>query len=383
MTRQRIAPKLPSQYGSLSSQLRAAGGAQLIADIQQHIRRFVVLPNEHASVVLATWVIHTHLYLQQASTPRLVVTASGKNSGKSILCECLRPLCTGKEVIEDKGNAVTRYGALMAADVTPAYVIGAIDKANRDGERITLIMDEADVEGSSGADMVALRKTINSGYRQSGSAGRVVGGNMVRRSTYAPVIISGIQGNIHETTMSRAIKIHMRPADAEDRFDYYKAHLHDRLGDALRKRIEQWVNAIREDIIGYEPEMEDVRNRDREVWEPLVQIADIAGDEPSKALREAMYFWLGGGTRREPRNHGEQVLANVVAIFEQTDAPAMFSSDIARALADFGQEMNAHELFRALGPFGLRTEMVRIDGERQRGIRREKVEQAWETLVHG
>ncbi|MEK7214362.1 MAG: topoisomerase, partial [Chloroflexota bacterium] len=154
----------------------AADGGELLREIENFIRRFVVMTNAQAALV-SLWVIHTHAFDAADVTPYLAITSAEKESGKTQLLETLELLVADP---------------WFTARVTAAVLVRKID-----AEGPTLLLDESDA--AFGADKeyaAALRSVLNSGYRRGGKASCCVGqGASISYkdfSTFCPKAIAGI-----------------------------------------------------------------------------------------------------------------------------------------------------------------------------------------------
>lgn len=126
-------------------------GAELLDDVCNALRRYLVLP-EGSAETLALWAVHTHAYECFAHSPRLAITSPEKGCGKT----------TTLDVI---GELVAR--PLPTSNATTAAIFRSIEKA-----RPTLLIDEADTFLK---DNEELRGVLNAGHRRGGQIIRTVG----------------------------------------------------------------------------------------------------------------------------------------------------------------------------------------------------------------
>jgi hypothetical protein len=183
----------------------AEGGAALLDEIEKFVRRFVVATQAEI-VLIALWVLHTHMIDAARSTPYLSITSAEKESGKSRLLEVMELLV---------------HKPWMTGRVTAACLTRKIDAV-----RPTLLLDESDAAFAGAEEYAeALRGVLNTGYRWNGVASCCVGqgANIGFHDfkTFCPKAIAGI-GKLPDTVASRSIAIWLKrraPGEAVEDFD--------------------------------------------------------------------------------------------------------------------------------------------------------------------
>ena len=119
----------------------------------------------------------------------------------------------------------------------------------------------------------------------------------------------------------------------------------------------------------------ELDDRAADGWEPLLAIADLAGEGwPERARRAALA--LSTGEDREDDSLGVQLLADVQAVFEEQRADRLTSADLVAALlareeapwGDLrGRALDTRRLARMLRPYGVRPHNVRIGTSQAKG----------------
>ena len=132
----------------------APDGAQLLRDVEDWVRRYVVLP-EGAPLVISAWVLYTHVVDAFVVTPYLLVTSPERRCGKTLLFDLLR-------------EVVAR--PLAAANISESALFRAVD-----AERCTLLLDEAQVLRDRTERSAALHDLLCAGHRRGQAAIRMVG----------------------------------------------------------------------------------------------------------------------------------------------------------------------------------------------------------------
>ncbi|MFN1193023.1 DUF3631 domain-containing protein [[Kitasatospora] papulosa] len=246
-------------------------GAALLNEVEQFHRRFNVFPREAAYVAVALWDAHAHLLDAFDSTPRLAFLSPEPGSGKSRALEVVETLVPRPMLAVN-----ARAAALFRSVSDPAG-------------RPTILFDEIDtVFGPKAGDNEELRGFLNAGHRRSGVTYRCIGdgGNqtVVEFPSYTAVAVAGL-GYLPDTITTRSVIIRMRRRARNEKAEPFRARLHEAEGHALRERLAQWADQVREDVSGRWPEMpEGVTDRPADVWEPLLSVADAAGgDWPERA----------------------------------------------------------------------------------------------------
>jgi putative DNA primase/helicase len=190
--------------------------AQLLMDIVEAVRRFIVCQPETAHAV-TLWAAMTWFIDVVEIAPLAVITAPEKRCGKSQLLFVLMRL-------------VKR--ALAASNISPAALFRCID-----AWAPTLLIDEADAFMRENEE---LRGLLNCGHtRDSAFTVRVVGDNHTptQFNVWGAKAIAGI-GHLADTLMDRAIKLELRrklPNESVDRLRYAEPNLFPDLAAKLAR----------------------------------------------------------------------------------------------------------------------------------------------------
>ena len=274
--------------------------------VEMFLRRFVAYPSEHACVAHALWIAHTHMMEAWDSTPRIAFLSEEPGSGKS------RALETTELLVPN---------AVEAVNVTPAYLFRKV--ASEHG-RPTILYDEIDtVFGRRASERAEeTRGLLNSGHRRHGVAGRcVMRGNQVfteELPSYAAVALAGL-GWLPDTILSRSVIVRMRRRAPSESIEPFRRRAEQTLGHAIRDQLANWAIQIATSITGVWPKMPfGVRDRDADVWEALLAIADAAGGEwPSRARVAAVV--LVADAKQSTPSLGIRLLSDLKQVFEGRD----------------------------------------------------------------
>src|SRR5262249_42539760 len=281
-------------------------GTELLADVYEFTGKFIAYPSDEAHVAHVLWIVHTHLMEAWESTPRLAFLSPEPASGKTRALEISELLAPNP---------------VEAINVTPAYLFR---KVGDDERKPTILYDEIDtVFGPKAKENEEIRGLLNAGHRRGAVAGRcVVRGNNVTTEeipAYCAVALAGL-GWLPDTILTRAVIIRMRRRAPNEKVTAFRRRVHAPEGHALRDRLAAWAKKKADVLAAARPEMPPgIEDRDADVWEPLLAIADaIGGDWPERA-RVAAVALVGAARDAEP-SLGIRLLIDIRTIFDQTGA---------------------------------------------------------------
>jgi hypothetical protein len=362
-------PPVPSA-ASQTPVAPAEHGAPVLDAIHSFLKRFVAYPSEAACVAHALWVAHAHLMDVWESTPRIAFLSPEPGSGKTRALEITETL-------------VPR--PVEAVSATPAYLFR---KVSDEAGPPTLLYDEIDtVFGPRAKDNEEIRGMLNAGHRRGAVSGRcVVRGKVVETEelpAYCAVALAGLD-DLPDTIRSRAVLIKMRRRGPAEVVEPYRRRLHAPQGNAIRDRLATWAASVAESLRGKWPDMPGgIQDRDADVWEALLAVADAAGGRWPEAGRAAAVA-LVTEARQAPPSLGVRLLEDLRGIFGERDA--MHSLEIVAALtaideapwADLrGKPIDQRRLAQMLKKYGVKSDDVRIGARVAKGYKRECLHEQW------
>ncbi len=345
-------------------------GAQILQDVHKYLGRFVSYPNAHAHIAHTLWLAHTHAMDAAESTPRLAFLSPEPGSGKS-------------RALEVSELLVPR--AVEAVNVTPAYLFRKVSDENG---RPTILYDEIDtVFGPKAKDNEEIRGLLNAGHRKHSVAGRcVIRGREVFTEeipAYCAVALAGL-GGLPDTILSRSIVIKMRRRAPNEKVEAYRRRINGPEAEILRTRLSEWIASVNHQLVDAYPNMPtSICDRDADVWEALLSIADAAGGSWPIIARDAAVALVADSKQRSP-SLGILLLADMRKVFGTADT--LSTAAILTELhaieespwADLkGQPLDSRGLSRLLKPFEIAPTTVRIDGRTPKGYRREDIHDTW------
>jgi Protein of unknown function (DUF3631) len=349
-------------------------GAALLDEVSRYLGRFIAYPSEHARVAHVLWIAHTHSMHAWESTPRLAALSKEPGSGKTRVLEVSEPLVPNP---------------IEAVNVSPAYLFRKV--VAPEGPP-TILYDEVDtVFGPKAKENEEIRGFLNAGHRKGAVAGRcVVRGKVIETEeipAYCAVALAGL-GNLPDTILSRAIVLRMRRRAPNEKIEPFRRRIHFEEGNKLRARLSVWAANMIGDVINTWPSMPaEIQDRDADVWEPLLAVADIAGGDWPGRAREAAVALVALAKESTP-SLGIRLLSDLRNVFG--DADALFTEIILRKLHALdeapwgeikGKPLNDRQLARWLRGYEVKPKPIRIGEDVSRGYTREDLLDAWKRYL--
>src|SRR5262249_29711887 len=249
--------------------------AQILDGIHDFLGRFVIYPSKEAHDAHVLLIAHTHVMDAWESTPRIAFVSPEPASGKT------RALEVAELLVPNPVEAI---------NVSPAYLFRKVG-SEQDGPP-TVLFDEIDtIFGPKAKENEEIRALLNSGHRRGAVAGGcVVRGKTVETeeiSSYAAVPVAGLVWP-PDTILSRSVTVRMRRRAPDEIVEPFRRRVHAPIGEARRRRLAGWAAAILKAATEARPQMPDgVEDRNADIWEPLLAVAEIAGSHWVRLARKA------------------------------------------------------------------------------------------------
>jgi hypothetical protein len=343
-------------------------GEKVAQATEKLLNRFISYPSIHCRTAHTLWILHTHVLQHFDSTPRLAFLSPEPGSGKTRALEITERLVPNP---------------VCAVNVSPAYLFRKVGG----DEDATILFDEIDtVFGPKAKENEEIRGLLNAGHRRGAVAGRcVVRGKNIETeeiSAFAPVALAGL-GWLPDTILSRSIVIRMQRRAAGEVVEPYRRRVHDADTDRVRTMIKTWANSVWKDGLVWPDLPCEIQDRDADVWEPLIAIADvIGGDWPNKA-REAAVTLVTASKDREP-SLGIRLLSDLEKVFG--DREEMQTAAILEALIGMdespwgdlrGKPLDVRGLATRLRQYDVKPKVLRFGSSTARGYTRADLIQPW------
>jgi Protein of unknown function (DUF3631) len=336
-------------------------GAALLRDVRAFIRRYVVLAPEQ-EVTITLWTLHTWAIVVADMSPYLSVSSAVMRTGKTRLLETVELLVRNPWSVVQPSEAVL-FRKLGQGD-------------------LTLLFDEVDaVFGKNVSDaQEGIRAVLNCGFKRGATIPRCIdrGQKIEEFAVFGPKLLAGI-GLPPPTVRDRSFVIEMKRKKRTESVSRFRRRDAEALAAPLRERLEQWAESAVDGLREARPDLpEKLNDRARDVGEPLLAIADAAGDVWPDLARKALVS-LAGEDEGDDDELGVRLLGDVRTVFEllhltdgEITTAALLSELHAREEAPWkklhkGEPLDPRELARLLRPFGVRPRTVRQGKETPRG----------------
>jgi Protein of unknown function (DUF3631) len=348
--------------------------AQTLDDVHDFLGRFVIYPSIEAHDAHVLWIAHTHAMDAWESTPRMAFLSPEPASGKTRALEV-------SELVVPK--------PVEAINVSVAYLFRKV--GGKDGPP-TILFDEIDtVFGPKARENEETRALLNAGHRRGAVAGRCVmhGKTALTEEipAYCAVALAGL-GWLPDTILSRSVIIRMRRRAPHEKVTPFRRRVYAKEGNKLRDRLAAWAASAVKEMTEARPEMPSgVEDRDADVWESLLAIADAAGGDWPKRAREAAVSLVSDAKEVEP-SLGIRLLADCRTVFG--NANAMFTNVLLKALHDLseapwsdlrGKPLNDRGLALRLREYRVKSKQIRIGDITLKGYEKSDFFDAWKRYL--
>ncbi|MGN7878563.1 DUF3631 domain-containing protein [Ensifer sp. 22460] len=360
-------------------------GAALLDETASFFARFIAYPSSEALTAHVLWIAHTHLMDAWESTPRISFLSPEPGSGKT---RCL-------ELTE-----LVVPNPLEAINVTPAYLFRKI--GDTDAGLPTVLYDEIDtIFGPRAKENEELRGLLNAGHRRGAVAGRcVVRGKRIETEelpAYCAVAMAGL-GKLPDTILSRSVIVRMRKRAPNERIEPYRRRVHAPEGHELGERLARWAASVAAAAGSLIPEMpQGVVDRDADVWEPLLAVAELAGGGWPERARVAAVT-LVTASKRDRGSLGVRLLSDIREIWNEKEkgfegkspVERIFTKSLITSLVELseapwsdlkGRPISDLKLSNMLKEYGISSRSIRIGEATAKGYAKEDFHDAWKRYL--
>ena len=270
--------------------------------------------SEHATLV-AVWGLATYFHRLFLTFPRLLLLGE-RGCGKSKVLTVLQAVA---------------WNASLSLTPTPAVLYRLTHET-----RPTQLLDEC--EGLAGNDRQDILAIVNSGYKRGGNVPRCEGERKKQVEffeVYAPLALAGIKG-VNATTEDRAIPIVMQRGTNRSRInaeiDQTATTFTHIRSACYRLLLTRWEAVAK----AYEcvPFPEWLNSRARELWKPLLAVAQVADQETDLELTRDLLALAREHVedRSDLSEEGEAVLAALAERLCDTETIIVHPGDLGEDL---------------------------------------------------
>jgi hypothetical protein len=354
----------------------APAGAALLDETLTYLKRFVSFPDEHHAVAVTLWILHAHAVEAFETSPRCAILSPEPGSGKTRLMELIEAL-------------VPR--ATLSINSTTSFIFRRIsDEAGLP----TVLLDEVDAvfSGRPGDSSEDLRALLNSGYRRGASAGRTrkQGTEFVTEEfpSFCPVAMAGLN-TLPDTLMTRSVIIPMKRRPSGVRLEPYRRRVNGADSEALNTRLADFAASIFETLTTAWPDLPaGVEDRNADVWEPLIALADAAGGRWPDLGRSACLRMIAEANEK-PATLGIRLLNDIRTVFADRDR--LPTSELIEALTSIeqspwgnikGEPIDARFIARQLSRYEIPTNNTfKYGSTTAKGYERKHFVDAWDRYL--
>jgi len=332
------------------------------------LNRFVVLPAS-SPVALALWILHTYAFYLREVTTYIGIESPEKQCGKTTLLTLLNEL-------------VNR--PIAASNVSPPAFFRVIEQLSP-----TLLIDEGDTF-LKGNDQ--LRGILNSGYKKKtafvlrpGPAGPAASdadtesteliGQVSRFSCWCPKAIATI-GRLPDTLADRCILIRMQRKTPNEQCE----RLRELDTEELTRQCARFVLDHQQEIASARPALpSNLSDRAADIWEPLLVLADLAGDKWPELARDAALSLTASAQENNPL---ASLLLDIFILLTISGQTRLFSRHLVEGLntrfterpwmeLTNGKPVTDRWLSHQLRAYGIKPKPIRIGDAQARGYLQE------------
>jgi hypothetical protein len=200
---------------------------------------------------------------------------------------------------------------------------------------------------------------------------------------YSAVAMAGLDW-LPDTIMTRSVVVRMKRRRPDQSVEAYRPRLHEAEGRELRDRLVEWSKSV---VTAWPDLPDDIQDRDADIWEPLVAIADAVGGAWPALARKAAVTLVALSKDREP-SLGVKLLADIRTVFIGRDL--LSGKDLVAELLAleespwgdlYGRELDQRGLAKRLRAYEIKPQVHRQGMGTVRGYRRSDFVEAWGSYL--
>jgi Protein of unknown function (DUF3631) len=345
------------------------------------LQRHIVFSSSAQPIITALWIAHTWTLEAFDCTPYLHVWSPEKRCGKTKLLDCLELL------VAKSWRAVSPSEAVLYRKI--------------EADQPTLLLDEVDTvfSGNKNEHKEPLRALLNAGFERKAKVPRCVGQGFnyqVQEFTvFSAKAFAGI-GRLPDTVADRCIPIRLTRRSRDEWVQRFRKREAEIATATIRAALETWSrqDGLIEKLRALRPEIpEELDDRQADICESLLAIADVAGADWPKRCRESLVS-LCAADIDDDESIGVKLLSAIREAFNAMNADRLATKELLERLVN--QDTDApwaawweHDLkndnikgpgaklAKYLKRYGIKSRGVRLGDNTTRGYIRENFTDAW------
>jgi hypothetical protein len=306
-----------AKWAEREAQSRAAKLASLLDSICDFLQRYVRFSCPSQPPAIALWTAHTWALHAFDYTPYLHIHSPEKRCGKTRLLDCI-------EVI-----AAQPWRAISPTEAVLFRKIQA--------DKPTLLLDEIDAVFSNGKDerKEPLRALLNAGFERGAKVPRCVGPNFEVKDfeVFCAKAFAGI-GRLPDTVSDRCIPISLVRRSRDESVERFRKRDVESIVVLIHNALAEWADKKEtiEKLRSTRPDApKELSDRQSDICEPLLAIADLAGaDWPERARRTLLDLCVGESD--EDDSKGVKLLSAIREVFDATNEDRIATKQLLEAL---------------------------------------------------
>ncbi|MCH7499429.1 MAG: DUF3631 domain-containing protein [Nitrospinae bacterium] len=340
-------------------------GAQLLDEITETFKRFLVLP-DYGAEAMSLWILHCWAIDAFFISPLFIIESPEKRCGKTT---CLNLL----------GAVGPR--PIPASSISAASLFRSVEKF-----KPFLLIDEADRALKNSEELNCI---INASHnRNSAATIRTVGEDHEPRifSTWGPKAVASI-GRLQGTLEDRGIILNMRRKAPGEEVERLRG---DRLSDfePLRQRAFRWAQDNVQTLAGTDPAVPiELHDRAADNWRALLGICDLVGGVwPETGRKAAIKFSCTDSD--DDAGIAIELLSDILEIFEEQNTDRLPTKEMVGHLAameekpwsTFGKKekpISPNQLSRLLKRYKIKSGTIRTSVGTAKGYYQKDFEDSW------
>ena len=239
-----------------------------------------------------------------------------------------------------------------------------------------------------------MRRLINAGHDRNETVARKIGKRSKRFQLYTPDGVGREDGHLrraghHPHPLSITIPMQRRLPD--EKIERWNRRDSAAEAEPVRWLLQCWAELVHSYALDYvgpdRPVLpKDIEDRDADVWEPLLAVAELAGGHWPERARVAAVAAVAADGVKSHAEPGIELLVDIKAVFDQLQVEAIFTVNLLAELTRLDprwRRLDGKKLARMLHSYGMNqtNKNQRIGARVTKGYRREYFEDAWSRYL--